>query len=79
MYALVLMCKRALCLHLKLHMTALLMGPNKINPKFVKFSQLGKQFCQGRKITVVFEIYGGQKIIKTIAIKREVSFDEENR
>ena len=55
------------------------MRPSNINPENLKFSQLGKQFCQGRKITVVFEIYGGQKIIKTIAIKREVSFDEENR
>ena len=55
------------------------MGPDKINPKFVKFSLLGKQCCRGRKIAVVFEIYGGQKIIKTIAIKNEVTFDEDNR
>ena len=79
MYAPLLMCKRSLCLHLKLHMTAMLMGPNNINPESLKFGQLGKQFCQERKIAVVYEIYYRQKIIKTIAIKSKVSFDEESR
>ena len=73
------MCKRSQCLQQKLHMIVLLMRLDKINPKFVKFSQLGKQHCQERKIAVVFEIYGRQKIIKTIAIKNEVTFDEKNR